>query len=74
MRGQANDRESDLLLLALLAIVAGAATGLIVAVFRLTLAGASRWRDDLIVQAHQLAHGGFVLVVVGCAAAVAIAA
>jgi chloride channel protein, CIC family len=61
-------------MLALLAIVAGAATGLIVSVFRLSLAAVSGWRGELITQAYRLHFGGFLLTVVGCTAAVTVAA
>jgi chloride channel protein, CIC family len=68
------DATNELWLLALLAIVSGAATGLIVGAFRLALAHADRWRNDLIGEAHRLGIGGLLLVVLGCAAAAAIAA
>ena len=42
--------------------------------FRLTLAAADRWRGVLIARAHGVPLVGFVLVVAGCAAAVALAA
>jgi chloride channel protein, CIC family len=66
--------EGSLLALALLALVAGAGSGLIAAVFRLALAVADRWRNLLIARAHDQALVGFVLVVAGGAAAVALAA
>ncbi len=53
---------------------AGAGTGLVVAMFRLALAAADRWRGELIARAHQHHLAGLVLVVAGCAAAVALAA
>ena len=68
-----HDRD-DLLMLALLAVAAGAGTGFIVTVFRLILASANRWRNEAIVQAYHLHFGGFLLVVAGCTAAVAAAA
>jgi chloride channel protein, CIC family len=74
VRTEANQRRGDLLLLALLAIVAGAATGLVVAVFRLTLVTAVHLRNAMIDRAHQIGPGGLVLTVGGCAAAVACAA
>lgn len=74
MRIGIHRRQDDLLLLATLAIVSGASTGAMVAVFRLTLAGANRWRNVLIAQAHRLELGGFLLVVAGCAAAAMTAA
>ena len=66
--------ESGLVVLAALALVAGAGSGLIVAMFRLALGRADRWREVLIARAHHQPFLGFVLVVAGCAAAVAIAA
>lgn len=66
--------EGSLLALALLALLAGAGSGLIVAIFRLTLRYADHWRDMLITRAHHLPLIGFVLVVAGCAGAVALAA
>jgi chloride channel protein, CIC family len=64
----------SLLALASLALVAGAGSGLIVAIFRLALAQADRWRNELIARAHHQPLTGFVLVVAGCAVAVALAA
>ena len=66
--------ESNVLVLALLALVAGAASGLIAAVFRLGLERADHWRDMLIILGHDQPLVGFVLVVAGCATAVALAA
>lgn len=65
----ADDR--DLAVLAALAVVAGAATGLTVSAFRLALAAAARLRSNLIDDAHQIGFGGALLVVGGCAAALA---
>jgi chloride channel protein, CIC family len=62
------------LVLAVLALIAGAASGLIVAIFRLVLAQADRWRDELIARAHHQPLAGLVLIVSGSAAAVALAA
>ena len=62
------------LALALVAPFAGAGTGLVVALFRLALAAADRWRGALIARAHQHHQAGLILVVAGCAAAVALAA
>jgi chloride channel protein, CIC family len=67
-------RGNGLLLLALLSVVAGAATGVMVSVFKLALERAARLRTDWLVDAHRLPYGGFVLAVVACAAAVAAAA
>jgi chloride channel protein, CIC family len=67
--------EGSLVALAALALVAGAGSGLIVALFRLALERADGWRETLIAGAHrQQPIIGFVSVVLGCAAAVAAAA
>jgi chloride channel protein, CIC family len=63
-----------LLILALLAPVVGAASGLIGAAFRLALAEADRFRDAAIVWAHGWKIGGFFTIAAACAAAVAFAA
>ena len=60
--------------MAALALVAGAGSGLIDAAFRLALTRADDWRDTLIADAHHRPLIGFVSVVLGCAAAVALAA
>jgi CIC family chloride channel protein len=60
--------------LAALALVAGAGAGLIVAIFRLALARADHWRDILIARAHHQPFVGLLMVVLGCAAAVGLAA
>ncbi len=66
--------EGSLPVLAALALIAGAGSGLIVAIFRLALAQADRWRDSLIARAHHQPLVGFALVVAGCAVSVALAA
>ncbi|MFZ3238182.1 MAG: H(+)/Cl(-) exchange transporter ClcA [Stellaceae bacterium] len=66
--------EGSLLTLAVLALVAGAGSGLVVAIFRLALDQADRWRSELIARAHHQPLAGFALVVAGAAAAVALAA
>ena len=74
MAPEESHSHGDLLLLAFLAVVAGGTTGLTVAIFRLALASAVQLRNDLIDQAHRIGPGGALLVVLGCAAAVAAAA
>src|SRR5262245_52447027 len=66
--------EGQLLVLALLALLVGAAAGLVGAIFRLALQQAARLRGALIAweQGEELA--GFLLVVATCAAAALIAA
>jgi chloride channel protein, CIC family len=62
------------LILALLAPIVGAASGLIGAVFRLALAEADRLRNAAIIWAHGWNIVGLLVIVAGCAAAVAFAA
>jgi chloride channel protein, CIC family len=73
-RADAETGEGSLLALAALALVAGAVSGLIVAIFRLALTQADGWRNQLIADAHHQPIVGFVLMVAGSAAAVAAAA
>jgi CIC family chloride channel protein len=63
-----------LLALALLALVLGAATGLVGALFRLTLEAADRFRDRLVVWAHGLGPNGLLHIVVAAASAAGLAA
>jgi CIC family chloride channel protein len=63
------ETEGNLLTLALLALVAGAAAGVLGALFRLTLARADLLRDLLIDWAHGEGVAGFLFVVVACGAA-----
>jgi chloride channel protein, CIC family len=63
-----------LLTLALLSLLAGVVSGLLGAVFRLSLDQADRLRDALITWAHSETLGGFLLVTAICAAATAGAA
>src|SRR5215831_5183697 len=66
--------HGSLLVLALLALVVGAAAGLVGAIFRLTLEQADRLRDALIAWAQGEKLAGFLFVVATCAAAALIAA
>lgn len=72
--GHMTDERRSLLMLALIALVVGAATGLVGAAFRLSLAHADRARDILITWAHGHAIWGFLIVVATCAAATLAAA
>jgi CIC family chloride channel protein len=72
--GEAAPRNNDLLLLAVLAPLAGAAAGLICAVFRVGLEAADRGRDALIHWSYGWSVVGFLLVVAATATAVAAAA
>lgn len=67
------DRGGNLLVLAPLALVAGAATGIVGALFRLSLEQADRLRNALIWWAHGQPAIGFILAVSLCAAAAALA-
>src|SRR6516165_8556162 len=71
---QAAQREGSLLALAVLALVVGAASGLIGALFRLSLEWADSLRDRLISWAHGGGFAGLLFVIGLAAAAVAIAA
>ena len=64
----------SLLVLAVLALIAGAGAGFIGAIFRLALEQADRARDMLISWAHEEALTGLLLVTVGAALAVGFAA
>jgi CIC family chloride channel protein len=70
----AGTRFGSLLVLGLLAPVAGAAAGLLGALFRLSLNAADRLREASIAAAQHHALLGFLFVTGGCAAAVACAA
>src|SRR5262245_55876756 len=72
--GEDADDRSGLLALALLSLAAGAVTGLVGAVFRLSLDRADHFRDVLIAWAHQGGIAGLVLVTAACATAAAVAA
>ena len=67
-------RQGSLLVLGLLALVAGAGAGLIGAIFRLSLEEADRFRNTLIFRIHDHERIGFLLVTGGAAATVAFAA
>ena len=72
--GADTDDRSGLLGLALLSLVAGAATGLVGALFRLSLDQADHFRGVFVGWAHQWGIAGLVLVTVACAVATAVAA
>jgi CIC family chloride channel protein len=73
-RLQHSEPDGSLLVLGALALVAGAAAGLVGAIFRLALEQAERTRDLLIAWAHGQAIAGFLLIVAICAAATFVAA
>jgi CIC family chloride channel protein len=68
------EKPGSLLALAVLALIAGGAAGLICAGFRLALEEADRLRDRVIALAHDGGLGGFLLVAGGAGLAVAAAA
>jgi len=69
-----DSENSSRLVLAFLAVVVGAISGLVVSLFRIALQQADRWRDMLIAWAHGSPLSGFVLVVGTVAMAAAIGA
>jgi chloride channel protein, CIC family len=71
---QVADERRSLLGLAAMALIVGAATGCVGAIFRLLLAYADRLRDAIIAWAHGHAIPGFLIVVGACAVATSIAA
>jgi CIC family chloride channel protein len=66
--------EGSLLVLSLLALIAGAIAGMVGAIFRVLLEQADRLRDLLIVLAHGERTVGFLFVLALCGSAVTIAA
>jgi CIC family chloride channel protein len=64
----------SLVALSALALVVGAASGLIGAIFRLALAAADQFRSSAVAWAHGDKVAGFLVIVGGCAGAVALAA
>ena len=67
-------RYGSLLMLALSALVAGAAAGLVGAVFRLSLVWADGLRDTFVNWSHNIGALGFLLVIATCATATGVAA
>ena len=67
-------RYGSLLMLALSSLVAGAATGLVGAAFRLSLVWADRLRDILVTWGHDKGIPGFLLVTGACSTATGTAA
>lgn len=68
------ERGGSLVVLAILSLVAGAAAGLLGALFRLSLKELDRVRNALIDWSHGHAFLGFVIVLVACSGAIALAA
>jgi chloride channel protein, CIC family len=73
-RGQIWDERRNLLRLAATALMVGATTGCVGAVFRLLLVHADHVRDGMISWAHGHVIGGFLIVVSACALATMVAA
>ncbi|MBR0827142.1 H(+)/Cl(-) exchange transporter ClcA [Bradyrhizobium manausense] len=71
---QAADERCSLVGLAALALIVGAATGWVGAIFRLLLEQADRLRDAMIAWAHGNAIWGFLVVIGVCAVATLVAA
>src|SRR6516165_1770807 len=69
-----DDGHGSLLVLAALALVAGAAAGLLGAMFRLALQRADAFRDVVLAAAHTAQLPGLVYVVLVCATATGVAA
>jgi CIC family chloride channel protein len=72
--GGTSDRPGSLLVLSLLSLLVGMASGLVGAIFRISLGWADRLRDALVSWAHGESVAGFLVVTVTCAAATAVAA
>jgi CIC family chloride channel protein len=67
-------KQDSLLALALLSLIAGAASGALGAVFRVTLERGDRLRNSILVWAHDERMVGFLLVIGMCAAGTGLAA
>src|SRR5215510_6275763 len=74
VRNDGEDDGSGLLTLAVLSLAAGTVTGLIGALFRLSLERADRFRDVLVAWAHGWGIAGLVLITAACAISTAVAA
>jgi chloride channel protein, CIC family len=68
---ESRENQGSVLVLALVSCATGALTGLLVAVFRLSLEQGDLWRDGLISRAHGWSVAGFLLTVGSVAAAAA---
>ena len=70
----AKHRPSSLAMLALVSLIVGVASGLLGAIFRLTLEQADRFRDSVLVWAHSEGASGLLSVIGSAATATALAA
>jgi chloride channel protein, CIC family len=71
---QSGERQGSLVVLALLSLLVGAASGLVGAVFRLVLEQGDRLRDAVLTWAHRREIVGLLLIIGGSAAATGLAA
>lgn len=69
-----DEEQSSLLTLALLSLFVGVVSGLVAALFRLSLDHADHFRDALIARMHAEEFAGSLLIITLCAAATAVAA
>ena len=74
LNAKSSERQGSLVVLGLLALLVGAASGLLGAVFRLTLDQADRFRGVLLVWAHGQEFAGLLFIVGVSAAATGVAA
>jgi chloride channel protein, CIC family len=74
LAGERDGDHGSILVLAVLALIVGAVSGFVGALFLLLLERADRFRDALIVWAHSKAFAGFLVVCIVCAAGAAVAA
>jgi CIC family chloride channel protein len=72
--GKTADEPGSLLVLGVLSLLVGAASGLVGALFRLTLEWADGLRDALVTWAHGKSVAGFLLLTLACATATGVAA
>src|SRR6188768_455758 len=70
----ADNANGSILMLGIVSLVAGAATGLVGALFRLCLERADQFRDSLVSWANSVGAIGIVVVVAACAASAGVAA
>jgi chloride channel protein, CIC family len=74
LNAKTSDQQSGLALLAFVSLIVGVASGLLGAIFRLTLEQADRFRDSVLHWAHSEGSTGLLSMVGGAAAATALAA
>jgi CIC family chloride channel protein len=74
LNAKTSDQQGGLALLAFVSLIVGVASGLLGAIFRLTLEQADRFRDSVLHWAHSEGSTGLLSMVGGAAAATALAA